>query len=538
MEPEPDQEGDGSPAAAGPFHGLHERPEEAAAANRSRRQAAFAQQRDGGGEEYVWEYGRPSAGGWIRIGDDATQRQLEQAHAAGQLSCEYEWRGGVTMAPGRYSLDLGSMTQTWESTESSRKVRRRPLTQTSLAEQFDRCVGDHVVIPLDAFRGYGRIPRSSDALTVKRNSQRKLVFVSHRWLRPWMSQEECEAQGAAWAGTPHPDDERNSKHALIAEGLSQLAAREGWQEDQVDLWVDFACVEQDDLEQKRKGIESLLAFVTRADAVLIPSMHGAPEFNGRLQLDIDCVDEYGQRAWCMLECFAFWCVSMVRRVAVPRLYCAWRDPAGSMGLDKVRYDLLSMPSSGRLTNELDRAFIENHETGVRDQYGEAAIVARCVEGAETIDLGHQLLDARHVPVLLHHLDRCTAAAEAHSVAVDLSHNELGDGIASGIASLLAKGGLSPLRSLKLTGNGITDKGTLELASVLQQTQFAPRLKYLKIDPGNQASPELVDALRKVWQARDSASMTLHIQGLSAQSAISAGATLGTFEPGRDRLTFA
>eukprot|EP01045_Picozoa_sp_COSAG04_P029678 COSAG04_NODE_4937_length_1816_cov_1.307513_1_plen_374_part_00 len=102
----------------------------------------------------------------------------------------------------------------------------------------------------------------------------------------------------------------------------------------------------------------------------------------------------------------------------------------------------------------------------------------------------------------------------------------------------AKGGLSPLRSLKLTGNGITDKGSLELASVLQQTQFAPRLKYLKIDPGNQASPELVDALRKVWQARESASMTLHIQGLSAQSAISAGATLGTFEPGRDRLTFA
>ena len=114
--------------------GAHEewRPE-AAAANRSRRQAAFAQQRDGGGEEYVWEYGRPSAGGWIRIGDDATQRQLEQAHTAGQLSCEYEWRGGVTMAPGRYSLDLGSMTQTWESTESSRKVRRRPLTAGGFA---------------------------------------------------------------------------------------------------------------------------------------------------------------------------------------------------------------------------------------------------------------------------------------------------------------------------------------------------------------------------------------------------------------------
>ena len=509
---------DGSPRA---FHGLEGRPQDTAAANRAQRHALLAQGDDNA--EYVWEY-TSLAGRWNRIGVDATQQLIEEAFAAGLPSCEYEWRQEGMVR--RDSLDLATMTQTHlqikgESVSSvsgvQSAVRRRPLTRTPLAEQFDVCVGAHMVIPFASFRSNGCIPRSSDALAIGRDPLRKLVFVSHRWLRPWMSKEECEAHGAAWAGTPHPDDAENSKHALITEGLSQIAAREGWREEEIDVWIDFACVEQDDQDEKRKGIESLLAFVTRADAVLIPSMHGAPMYNQKLQLDVDCVEEYGSRAWCMLECFAFWCASMVRRIAEPRLYCAWRNSADPVGMEKVKYDLLALPSSGSLTNELDKPFIEQHEMGVRDQYGEAAVVARCVQGAETIDLGDQLLDTRHITTLLDHLGRCTAAeGGAESlVAVDLRGNHIGDDFAEGLAELLCQQGMPRLRSLKLYRCNISDRGALALARALtvRTDEVAPRLEFIGLVNSGLAvfeRDETREALRDAWKAR---SPVLHVSGL-------------------------
>ena len=41
----------------------------------------------------------------------------------------------------------------------------------------------------------GRIPRSNEneAILADAMPDRKIIFVSHRWLRPWMTREECDA---------------------------------------------------------------------------------------------------------------------------------------------------------------------------------------------------------------------------------------------------------------------------------------------------------------------------------------------------------
>jgi hypothetical protein len=52
----------------------------------------------------------------------------------------------------------------------------------------------------------GRIPRSSDHQTVLLSKVQgfKVVFISHRWLRPWHTEQECKKNGHEWAGDPSP----------------------------------------------------------------------------------------------------------------------------------------------------------------------------------------------------------------------------------------------------------------------------------------------------------------------------------------------
>ena len=171
------------------------------------------------------------------------------------------------------------------------------------------------------FERFGRIPRSSDRRSSARDAQdkldlmeiedvsgdEKLVFISHRWLRPWHTREECEAQGHEWAGMAHPDDAGGSKHKLICGGVRKLAEEKGWDIEGVSLWLDFCCVEQDDVGLLREGVESLRGYISVCDAVLIPS----PEVpDGARERTVDNVaGGYGERAWTRLESMSFYTVS-------------------------------------------------------------------------------------------------------------------------------------------------------------------------------------------------------------------------------------
>ena len=72
-----------------------------------------------------------------------------------------------------------------------------------------------------------------------------VVFISHRW----------------WGGN-HPDDkERKLKHGIICRGIEALIRRDKLDASRVGVWIDYACIEQDNGEEMQNGIDSLIAYV-------------------------------------------------------------------------------------------------------------------------------------------------------------------------------------------------------------------------------------------------------------------------------------
>jgi hypothetical protein len=174
-----------------------------------------------------------------------------------------------------------------------------------------------LVVQFSEFRNFGKLPRSSDKITVnisEVSAERKLVFISHRWLRPWTTQEACEGQGHEWAGMPHPDDAAGSKHRLICAGIEKLAAEKVWDVDQIFLWLDFCGVEQDDPRLLLAGVASLLGYISVCDVVLIPCLE-VPEPGERTVDQIR--GDYGKRAWTRLESMSFYTVSCELHVCLP-----------------------------------------------------------------------------------------------------------------------------------------------------------------------------------------------------------------------------
>ena len=184
-----------------------------------------------------------------------------------------------------------------------------------------------VLIPFDWFATCGQIPRSdelrrattatqgggSGAVAVEYDASlascRFTVFVSHRWLRP----------GAA---TPHPDDARASKFKRVVAAVATLAAARGRTRAETFVWIDYACVDQDDEQRKARGIASLLGYVARCDALIVPACEGGGDGGGftkqafgaqRGFYYVGMVTGYGARAWCRLEAFTMWCVALLRR---------------------------------------------------------------------------------------------------------------------------------------------------------------------------------------------------------------------------------
>ncbi len=165
------------------------------------------------------------------------------------------------------------------------------------------------IITFTDFEKLGKLPRSCDrkAQDISVASvHTKLVFISHRWLRPWKTREECERNKHVWAGMAHPDDNNGAKYRLICAGVRRLAEEKGWDIHHVGLWLDFCCVEQDDAALLQAGIASLRGYISVCDAVLIPTS----EVPVDAAWTVDKIPgEYGERAWTRLESMSFYAVS-------------------------------------------------------------------------------------------------------------------------------------------------------------------------------------------------------------------------------------
>ena len=113
-----------------------------------------------------------------------------------------------------------------------------------------------LVIDWTTFRHVGHLPRSSEGLARPLMEMRDVViFISHRWWRP----KEGE-----------PDDKENTKFQLIVRGITKLIRQFRLDAESVVIWVDWACVDQDDPELQLKGINSLITFAARSHFVLTP----------------------------------------------------------------------------------------------------------------------------------------------------------------------------------------------------------------------------------------------------------------------------
>ena len=232
-------------------------------------------------------------------------------------------------------------------------------------------------VPFARLRALGRLPRSDEGAAVPPAPGDHLVFVSHRWLRPWTTRAECEAHGAEWAGAPHPDDGAGTKHRTLLRGIEMLAAERGWPLDRVGVWLDYACISQDDAELKALGIRSLLGYAARCALVLVPC-ESLPKF----PVVHEVKGGYGERGWTKLEAFTFYVLSLLRHLPRPELYCCTLDGAAPLRLD---FNVLpdSMPSGGVLYSEADRAPIRAHEHTLLDALHAAALQEAAAAAAPT-----------------------------------------------------------------------------------------------------------------------------------------------------------
>jgi hypothetical protein len=172
------------------------------------------------------------------------------------------------------------------------------------------------VVKFETFKQFGKIPRSTDDLTQEVSmipGESKIVFISHRWLRPWHTKKDCEDKGHKWAGMPHPDDDDGTKHKLISAGMQKLAEQKAWGLDQVYLWVDFCGVDQVDPSLLQAGVKSLRGYISVCDAVLIPSPE-IPAQDEKRTVD-RIAGEYGGRAWTRLESLSFYTVSLPESIS-------------------------------------------------------------------------------------------------------------------------------------------------------------------------------------------------------------------------------
>ena len=200
-------------------------------------------------------------------------------------------------------------------------ARRRVICEELAKLGDDRKLGSMKVIPATVFAAQDKIPRRSckdegptpqiDALELPEGA--RIIFFSQRWLT-----------------LTHPDDDKGTKRAAIVDAAKAYAKQAGGIElEQVYIWFDLACIEQDDLAELVRGVNSLGLYITACDAFV----------------SIDH-PEYWSRAWCLME------QEFARCAGVPRFVIS------SNGALAPTDHEVSDPRDGNLTVESDRGAID------------------------------------------------------------------------------------------------------------------------------------------------------------------------------------
>jgi hypothetical protein len=263
------------------------------------------------------------------------------------------------------------------------------------------------VVDFHDFVTHGRIPRSSDFLQKDIEVNDRIVFISHRW---------CSEDD--------PDDADGTKYKLTCRGLEKL--KEKHKEFHLKVWIDYACIDQDDEELMVQGVQSLLTYAAMSDYLFIP-VYPSPEDIQSFKRAGKPSDlhNYGTRAWCRLESFVFDKVAKMTKKEDTLVYaygivdvpsgpiseytretgrvekCCWLSSDAeqlkllwnaSEGVGSSSSDL---PSAGKLSVESDRdviAGVENEVLQVHALFSITSCLASWInEGNDTCNINFQHL---------------------------------------------------------------------------------------------------------------------------------------------------
>lgn len=264
----------------------------------------------------------------------------------------------------------------------------------------------------------GHLPRSSDQTAMQLQDipvQAKIVYISHRWARPWQTMFECMKYGHKWAGMAHPDNEEKSKYVLMCKALKALASKNKWDISKVYVWLDFACIDQDDRALWAKGVASLRGYIVVCDALMILSPKVPAEGARYINL---VPGEYGERAWTLLEALLYYGTCSIRGgEEAPDIWVAADDPNSvveykkdefgksfmvqwaGLFLERFSYVLTDLlPRNGALFNEGDRRAIVGHEdailAGIEERVKRRGYVTRHNTHVSCVAFNH--MDAGHI----------------------------------------------------------------------------------------------------------------------------------------------
>jgi len=414
------------------------------------------------------------------------------------------------------------------------QVRSSAVTKIIAAEELPM-----VVVPLQDFLKHGRIPRSSDKLTRVKQEADLAIFISHRW---WAPQ------------TPDTDD--LLKYNILCRGLKNLVRREEkLNKNQADvvIWMDFACIEQDNADELMKGVRSLIAWSLRSDYFLVPvHPEGAEAF--KTAQSPNELSNYGNRAWCRVEFYIFLCLAEIcgeelkcfgygpvdsrsnKKGTVPAL-CGFEKNAEVLktmadSFHGAKFDSSAMPSNGDLFNESDRASIKLLEKTINSDYttcvfevakrriaemskGELNLGFKQLSDTSTKSMLDNFFSDTSNPVLKLKLEGNMFSSKglremqmggsfSSVMDLDLSFNNLGEGAGEVIGKILRDENVT-FNRLRLIRCGLKDEDLKEIFGSLgkavkedeDERARQPNMSFLDLsenDMGDEGSDALLDAL--------------------------------------------
>ena len=257
-----------------------------------------------------------------------------------------------------------------------------------------------LVITFTAFKAHGSIPRSDEAkrlglrIAFDKHSGHIAVFISHRW---WQAHS---VQGFD-AGCPDytEGEKANLKWRVIVLGVEALIKRRSLDADKTVLWIDWTCIDQDDVDERGRGVQSLIHWTTQCAFMLIPTQHDASQWVGVMDtlaiLSPGDLPDYGPRGWCRLEWFIFTLWAAIQGVDDLQLYAV--NLVGDLNDYPEVYvgDENELPDRGILSVETDRSSIRDLQMQMIEAFANA-VVDNLKRSRGWFDLGGKLLGDEHM----------------------------------------------------------------------------------------------------------------------------------------------